>query len=216
MKILIAEDHSTSRLLLQATLKQWGHEVVAVNDGNQAWETLQQEDSPHLAIFDWMMPGLDGVEVCRKARAEGKMSHLYVIMLTTRDTKDDIAEALEAGADDYVNKPFNRKELQARIHVGQRVLNLQIALTTRVNELEESIQREKQLQGLLPICSYCKKIRDDNNYWSQVERYIERHADVALSHSICPDCYENVVKPELEAFQASVETEKKNDHNHDH
>ena len=213
MKILIAEDDATSRLLLETTLKQWGHEVVAASDGSQAWEVLQQEDTPHLAIFDWMMPGLDGVEVCRKARAQSQMAHLYIIMLTTRDTKDDIAEALEAGADDYVNKPFNRKELQARIHVGKRVLDLQMALTARVKELEASIQREKQLQGLLPICSYCKKIRDDNNYGSQVERYIEHHSDVAFSHSICPDCYETVVKPELEAFQASVEAEKKSAQN---
>ncbi len=130
-------------------------------------------------------------------------------MLTTRDTKEDLAEALDAGADDFISKPFNRKELQARINVGARMLNLQMTLSKRVIELEESIQREKQLQGLLPICSYCKKIRDDNNYWSQVERYIEQKADVAFSHSICPDCYESVVKPEIQALQDSVNANKK-------
>ncbi len=214
MKILIAEDDATSRLLLEATLKQWDHEVVIAVDGTQAWEALQQDDAPHLAIFDWMMPGMDGVEVCRRARESGGMAHLYIIMLTTRDSKGDIAEALQAGADDFVNKPFDRKELQARIQVGERVLGLQMALSDRVSELEASLQREKHLQGLLPICSYCKKIRDDNNYWSQVERYIEHHADVAFSHSICPDCYETKVKPELEAFQAEMNAKKSDEHNH--
>lgn len=214
MKILIAEDDATSRLLLQTTLKQWGHEVVATTDGQQAYDALLEEGAPHLAIFDWMMPHLDGVEVCRKAREEAELEHLYVIMLTTRDTKDDIAEALQAGADDYLNKPFDRKELQARIQVGKRVLDLQIALTARVRELEESIEREKHLQGLLPICSYCKKIRDDQNYWQQVERYVESRADVAFSHSICPDCYETKVKPELEAFQAEIEANKGQGHSH--
>ncbi len=208
MRILIAEDDSTSRLLLEVTLKQWDHDVVTATNGNEAWDILQGEDPPNLAIFDWMMPVLDGVEVARRARTLDTLSHLYIIMLTTRDTKDDIAEALGAGADDYVNKPFNRKELQARINVGLRVLELQMTLAHRVKELEESIQREKQLQGLLPICSYCKKIRDDNNYWSQVERYIEHHANVAFSHSICPDCYDTVVKPEIQALQNSVAKEK--------
>jgi sigma-B regulation protein RsbU (phosphoserine phosphatase) len=209
MRILIAEDDATSRLLLERTLLQWDYEVITTKNGTEAWEILQGEQPPNLAIFDWMMPDIDGVEVCRRARALDTLSHLYVIMLTTRDTKEDLAEALDAGADDFSSKPFNRKELQARINVGARMLNLQMTLSKRVIELEESIQREKQLQGLLPICSYCKKIRDDNNYWSQVERYIEQKADVAFSHSICPDCYESVVKPEIQALQDSVNANKK-------
>jgi DNA-binding response OmpR family regulator len=209
MRILIAEDDATSRLLLERTLLQWDYEVITTKNGTEAWEILQGEQPPNLAIFDWMMPDIDGVEVCRRARALDTLSHLYVIMLTTRDTKEDLAEALDAGADDFISKPFNRKELQARINVGARMLNLQMTLSKRVIELEESIQREKQLQGLLPICSYCKKIRDDNNYWSQVERYIEQKADVAFSHSICPDCYESVVKPEIQALQDSVNANKK-------
>ena len=153
-------------------------------------------------------PHLDGIEVCRKAREEAQLKHLYVIKLTTRDTKDDIAEALQAGADNYLNKPFDRKEMQARIQVGKRVLDLQIALMDRVRALEASIKREKHLQGLLPIYSYCKKMRDDQNYWQQVERYVETRADVAFSHSICPECNETKVKPELEAFQAEIDADK--------
>ncbi|MDE0964604.1 MAG: response regulator transcription factor [Candidatus Latescibacteria bacterium] len=214
MKILIAEDDATSRLLLQTLLKQQG--VIATTDGQQAYDALLAEDAPRLAIFDWMMPQLDGIEVCRKAREDAQLKHLYVIMLTTRDTKDNIAEALQAGADDYLNKPFDRKEMQARIQVGKRVLDLQIALTDRVRALEASIKREKHLQGLLPICSYCKKIRDDQNYWQQVERYVETRADVAFSHSICPECYETKVKPELEAFQAEVDADKDPPDSHSH
>jgi len=209
MRILIAEDDATSRLLLEKTLGQWGYDVTITKDGDEAWDVLQSEEAPNLAVLDWMMPNTDGIDVCRRARELEKLQHLYIIMLTTRDTKEDLAEALEAGADDYINKPFNRKELQARINVGMRMLNLQMTLSRRVQELEESIQRERQLQGLLPICSYCKKIRDDNNYWSQVERYIEQKADVAFSHSICPDCYESVVKPEIQALQDSVNANKK-------
>ena len=216
MKILIAEDDATSRLLLQTTLKQWGHEVIATTDGQQAYDALLAEDAPRLAIFDWMMPQLNRIKVCRKTREDAQLEHLYVIMLTTRDTKDDIAEALQAGADDYLNKPFDRKEMQARIQVGKRVLDLQIALTDRVRALEASIKREKHLQGLLPICSYCKKIRDDQNYWQQVERYVETRADVAFSHSICPECYETKVKPELEAFQAEVDADKDPPDSHSH
>lgn len=211
MRILIAEDDATSRLLLENTLGQWGYDVTVTKDGDEAWDVLQSEEAPNLAVLDWMMPRTDGIDVCRRARDLEKLQHLYIIMLTTRDTKEDLAEALEAGADDYINKPFNRKELQARINVGMRMLNLQMTLSKRVQELEESIQRERQLEGLLPICSYCKKIRDDNNYWSQVERYIENRTDVAFSHSICPECYESVVKPEIEALKSSVDQSKSMD-----
>ena len=213
MKILIAEDDETSRLLLETTLSRWGHEVVSTKDGQQAYDALLEKDGPKLAILDWMMPYLDGVEICRKARLESAIQHLYIVMLTTRNTVDDITEALDSGADDYLNKPFDRKELRARIAVGSRIIDLQTTLADRVRELEESTRREKHLQGLLPICSYCKKIRDDQNYWQQVERFVETRADVAFSHSICPDCYESQVKPEIKAFQDDIDAEKKRQSN---
>ena len=188
MRILIAEDDTASRRLLQASLARWGYEVIVTSDGQQAWEQLQLPNAPPLLILDWLMPGLDGIDVCRKARAHKNLRSAHIILLTSRDTKDDLVQGLEAGADDYVTKPFDPEELKARVHVGSRVVQLQRALADRVQELEAALSREKLLQGLLPICCYCKKIRDDSNYWHQVENYVSEHADVRFSHSVCPEC----------------------------
>ena len=194
MKILIAEDESVSRRMLEATVSKWGYEVSLACDGNEAWAQLQQPASPPLLILDWQMPGIDGIDLCRRIREHKGLSSLYVILLTSRDTKKDLVHGLEAGADDYVTKPFDPEELRARLHVGTRVIGLQHALAERVEELEAALYREKQLQGLLPICCYCKKIRDDSNYWHQVEAYMAQHAQVQFSHSVCPECTEKFKK----------------------
>jgi DNA-binding response OmpR family regulator len=188
MKILIAEDDPVSRRLLQAALIKWGYEVIVTTNGKEAWAALQQPGAPSLLVLDWLMPETDGVEVCRQARATPALKSAYIILLTSRGSKEDIVQGLEAGADDYVTKPFDHGELRARVQVGSRVVQLQSALADRVKELEEAIANVKQLQGLLPICSYCKKIRDDGNYWHRVESYIAGHANVRFSHGICPDC----------------------------
>jgi len=190
MKILIAEDDPVSRRLLQAALIKWGYEVIVTANGKEAWQALQEADAPSLLILDWLMPEMDGVEICREARRIAAFKSAYILLLTSRGSKEDIVEGLEAGADDYVTKPFDHGELRARVQVGARVVQLQSALADRVKELEEAIANVKQLQGLLPICSYCKKIRDDGNYWHRVESYIAGHANVRFSHGICPDCSE--------------------------
>ncbi len=200
MRVLIAEDDATSRRLLELTLNRWGNEAVTAADGNEAWEWLQRDDCPRLAILDWMMPGIDGTELCRRVR-ERLNDPPYVILLTARGTRDDMVEGLDAGADDYVTKPFDREELRARVRAGQRILELQDRLKERVRELEEAIAHVRLLQGILPICCYCKKVRDDQNYWQQVESYIARHSDMQFSHGICPDCWESKVKPELELIK---------------
>lgn len=198
MKVLIAEDDLTTRHRLEKILTRWGYEAVVCSDGKQAWEELQDTNAPRLAILDWMMPEMDGVEVCRCLRKIDTQDPVYVILLTARGKWENIVCGLDAGADDYIVKPFEPGELQARIRVGCRVLQLQSKLVNHIKELQDSIQHVKTLQGFLPICSYCKKIRDDNNYWQKIEKYISEHSDTRFTHSVCPECYERCVKPELE------------------
>lgn len=188
MKVLIAEDEPVSRRLLEGALARWGYQVVVAADGEQAWKILQETDSPMLIVLDWLMPGLDGVDVCRRAREDVRLNSAYILLLTSRTSKEDVVQGLEAGADDYVTKPFDAAELRARIQVGARLVSLQHALAERVRDLESALSHVKQLHGLLPICCYCKKIRDDRNYWHQVESYVANHADVRFSHGICPEC----------------------------
>lgn len=201
MKVLIAEDDMVSRHLLHIKLNQWGYDVIETKDGHEAWLALQQENAPHLAILDWMMPGMDGIDICRTARASAQFQSIYFILLTTRNDQKDIIEGLQAGADDYITKPFESQELQARVQVGARIVRLQSQLAARVSELEDALAQVKQLEGIMPICSYCKKIRDDQNYWQQIEKYISEHSEATFSHGICPDCYEQYVQPELDQFR---------------
>lgn len=198
MRVLIAEDDETSRLVLTANLKQWGYEVLVATNGQEALDQLEQPDPPMLAILDWMMPVLDGVEVCRRVRANPALKSAYLILLTAKGTEESIVQGLEAGANDYVAKPFKRRELQARLRVGLRVIQLQDELVRHVAQFEAALEQVKELQGLLPICSYCKRIRDDHNYWEQIDTYVAEHSKAEFSHGICPDCYEKIVKPELD------------------
>jgi phosphoserine phosphatase RsbU/P len=192
MKILIAEDDPVSRRVLQATLNNFDYEVVAVADGADAWAALQRKDAPSLAILDWMMPKLDGVEICRRVRATPTATPPYLILLTAKSSKEEVVAGLDAGANDYLTKPFDRAELRARVQVGVHVLELQRNLAERVRELETALSQVKQLQGLLPICSYCKKIRDEQNYWQRVDSYLTEHTDMLFSHGICPECCQRV------------------------
>lgn len=205
MKILIAEDDPISRVVLERTLTNWGHEVVVVCDGQSAWDILQRGDAPKLAILDWMMPLIDGLEVCRRVRALARSEPTYIIFLTAKHQKDDIASGLDSGANDYVTKPFDRRELRARLDVGERMTKLQRDLAERVHSLEAALEQIRQLQMLLPICSYCKNVRDDQNYWQKLDTYFAKHSDVQFSHGICPDCYRDVVVPEMAAQGIELE-----------
>lgn len=211
MKILIAEDDEVSRRILQLELKSWGHEVVSTRDGSEAWSIIKTDESPPLAILDWMMPGIDGVEICRRAREMQRAVPVYIILLTAKNGKQHIVEGLEAGAGDYITKPFDRDELRARVQVAQTVVELQQNLAARVTELEDALKLVKQLQGVLPICSYCKNVRDDSNYWQKVESYIAEHSEARFSHGICPDCYKAIIEPQFDQKKHEREAAGKKD-----
>ncbi|HRI89322.1 MAG TPA: response regulator transcription factor [Candidatus Hydrogenedentes bacterium] len=190
MRILVAEDDAFSRKALEAVLNRLGYDVLAVNDGVAAWEALQAKDSPKIGILDWMMPGMTGTEVCQRARENAGTESKYLILLTSRSGKEDIVEGLTAGANDYVTKPFDEKELLARVRVGERVIDLEQQLRNRVEELEAAAAHIKRLQGILPICMFCHRIRDDEELWRRIEDYLMQNADVQLSHGLCPECFQ--------------------------
>lgn len=189
MNILIAEDDAVSRRILEETLTNWDYAVTVTKDGLEAWEALQRDDSPMLAILDNMMPGMDGFELCRKVREMPRDQTPYILLLTAMSSKDDVVRGIEAGANDYLTKPFHREELRVRVGAGIQILNLQTSLFQRVQELEGALTKVKQLQGILPMCSYCRQVRDDKDYWQKVEGYIEDNSGIQFSHGICPDCY---------------------------
>jgi CheY-like chemotaxis protein len=196
-RILVAEDHYVSRHLLERNLQNWGFEVISAQDGAAAAEILEGPEAPSIAILDWMMPRMDGVEVCQRIRKNHNNPYIYLLMLTAKSQKDEIATGLDAGADDYVIKPFDPDELRARLKVGQRVVELERTLEKRVKDLEAALADVKRLKSLLPICMYCKSVRDDQDYWRQIDEYIYTETGTDFSHGICPACMEKIAKGQL-------------------
>jgi DNA-binding response OmpR family regulator len=192
MRVLVADDDPLGVTILSRALERWGFDVAVAHDGEEAWRIIQQDDQPAIAILDWVMPAPDGLELCRRIRSDESRAHLHVILLTAREGRADLMAGLDAGADDYLTKPFDADELRARVNVGARIVTLQRRLSRRVTELQAALAHVKQLSGLLPICSYCKRIRSDQNYWQQLESYISEHSDAEFSHAICPECYEEI------------------------
>src|SRR5262249_9085682 len=136
-------------------------------------------------------------EVCRRLRQRAGLEPTYLILLTGKDSREDLVAGLEGGADEYLTKPIDPEELRVRLKAAARIVELQSKLAERVRELQDALTQVRQLRGLLPICMYCKRIREEENYWERVEAYISKHSAAPFSHGICPDCYETVVKPEL-------------------
>ena len=192
MRILIAEDDPVTARILDQLGRTWGYEMMLVKDGPASLAELQKGDGPQLALLDWVMPGMDGPEVCRRVREAGGSN--YLILITAKDNRADIVAGLDAGADDYLVKPFDPAELRARIKAGIRILDLQARLAAHVTELQDALANVRRLSGLLPMCSYCKAIRDDSDYWHRVEEYVTEHADVSFSHGICPKCLEGAYR----------------------
>jgi phosphoserine phosphatase RsbU/P len=182
MKILVVDDDVFSRTLLSATLKRLGYDPVAATDGQEAIETYRKTHFP-LVISDWVMPRIDGLELCRLIRAERRQTYTYIMLLTVMEGTHSQLEGLSAGADDFITKPFNEDVLCARILVGDRIGNIQNA--------------NRALAQLVPICSYCKKVRNDSDYWQRLDEFLLDQKNLHLSHGICPECYEKTVLPEL-------------------
>lgn len=182
MKVLAIEDQPMAALQLTAALRALGHEPECVKDGITAWQKLE-ENSFRVVVSDWRMPGVDGLDLCRMVRQRGG-EYIYFILISaagvTRETRE---AALQAGVDDFLAKPIDPDELGMRLHVAERILGF----TAQV----------KQLESFLPICGYCKKVRDDKKYWKEIEAYVSERDGTRFSHGVCPTCYDSMVIPQL-------------------
>ena len=198
--ILAADDDGVTRAVLGRMIGACGWQPLVVGSGQEALAAFEQPNAPLVGILDWGMPGLTGLDVCQRLRQVKVEVRPYLIMVTAREKTGDAIIALDAGADDYVVKPIEPKTLQARVRVGLRTVGLQETLAAQAATLREALTHVKQLRNLLPICAYCKRIRDDQNYWQTVEHYLNEHAGVVFSHGYCPSCIQEHVEPQLAAL----------------
>lgn len=187
MNVLVADDDEFTRALLERHLQRWGFGTVHARTGIEALERLL-EGATRLAIVDWSMPGMDGDEVCRRVREKDERNPPYIIILTGRNAKEDVVAGLKAGANDFVAKPFDENELYARLQVGERVVRLQSVLADQIAKLEDALAHIKTLQGILPICVHCHRIRSDHESWQRLEKYLQEHSEAQFSHGVCPEC----------------------------
>lgn len=199
MEILLADDDRVLRVMLRKQLAGWGYEPLEAADGDAAWNLLSAPRPPRLALLDWEMPGREGVEICREYRELSEKENrplTFLIILTARRGQQDVIAGLDSGAHDFIKKPVDIGELRSRLAVGRRLVEAE-------DRLRQAMEQIQQLQGLLPICSGCKKIRDDTGYWTQIETYISRYSTAEFSHSFCPECLQRLypevykkIKPE--------------------
>jgi len=187
-RLLVVEDHVATRDKLAFLLQRQGYEVMVASDGETAKTMLAESDGPTIALLDWMLPDVTGLDVCRALRDNPTNRFVYFIIITARDSTSDLAEAFEAGADDFIPKPCDPTELLARLRSAERIVELEHRLSARVAQVEEALENVRRLHQLLPICMYCKKIRNDSQYWQEIEYYLHEQAGTDFSHGICPDC----------------------------
>jgi sigma-B regulation protein RsbU (phosphoserine phosphatase) len=186
MKILIVEDDTESRETLQTLLELDGHDVTSTQNGNEGWQAFEGGNFP-VVISDWLMPEMDGLELCRRIRAAERLSYSYVLLVSALKGKSSYLQGMAAGADDFVSKPYDPDELKTRLIVAARIIGIQ--------------DRVKRLEGILPTCMYCKKIRDEHNQWVGIETYITTRSRASFSHGVCPGCYDSILRPELDRLR---------------
>ncbi len=174
--------------MVQVSLEDWGYSVESTKDGEEAWKILQHEHPPQIAILDWEMPGLSGVELCRKIKDMKRNSPIHVILLTARDSRNDISKGFDAGADDYITKPFNNDELRCRIKVAERIVTIQSSLNYSLQELKQALDLIDSYQEQIVICPTCSKLESFDGTWRAPSELLVYPVDPRFIESDCPEC----------------------------
>lgn len=196
-RILVTDDSAINTKIVERILKNENFEIVTALGGNEALEKINSE-SFDLILLDIEMPDISGYDVCKQIRANPATKDIPVIFLTAKDDDASLLKGFEVGGQDYLTKPVKAAELLARVRTHVALKLTYDKQEVLINDLKKALAQVKQLNGLLPICSSCKKIRDDKGYWTQVEFYISKHTDVDFSHSICPDCMKKLYPKQYE------------------
>ncbi|MDE0768592.1 MAG: response regulator [Opitutaceae bacterium] len=188
--IHIVEDDMTTRRLLENLTSLLGYKVVSYDNGDDAWYAFAQKQ-PQVVISDWKMLGKDGLELCRRLRESNADTYTYFILVTVqRRSRWNMEQAIEAGVDDFLKKPIGSEEIWNRLRVAERILSFN--------------RQVKTLESLIPICAYCKKVRNDSDLWEQIEQYVNERTGADFTHSICPPCMDKHVRPEMESYKNSL------------
>ena len=186
----IVEDDPTTQRLLENLTSLLGYQVESYNNGDEAWDAFATID-PQIVISDWKMPGKDGLELCRRIRGMHSDTYTYFILVTAqRRSRSNLEQAIGAGVDDFLKKPIGSDEIWNRLRVAERILGFN--------------KQVKTLESLIPICAYCKKVRNDDDLWEQIEQYVNERTGADFTHSICPSCLEEQVRPQMEAYKKSM------------
>ena len=190
LRVLVADDSPIFLGMVSMMLSDWGFEVTACESGTDALKVTSSEDSPSIVLLDWMMPDIDGLEVCRQIRNNSANRYFYIILVTGKTDPEALVEAFKAGVDDFIAKPVDQSVLRARLRAGQRIVILRDEVH-KLRELKEAKQRIEWLEDILPVCMHCGKIRDQKQIWLNAEAYLEKVAGKNFSHGLCDDCLES-------------------------
>ena len=186
----IVEDDPTTRRLLENLTSLLGYQVESYNNGDEAWDAFATID-PQIVISDWKMPGKDGLELCRRIRGMHSDTYTYFILVTAqRRSRSNLEQAIGAGVDDFLKKPIGSDEIWNRLRVAERILGFN--------------KQVKTLESLIPICAYCKKVRNDDDLWEQIEQYVNERTGADFTHSICTSCLDEHVRPQMGAYKKSM------------
>ncbi|MBI3878081.1 MAG: response regulator [Verrucomicrobia bacterium] len=192
VKVLIADDDAAMRMVLMNLLTKWGYTVAPTTNATEAWEVLQNDPTIRIAILDWFMPDMTGVQLTKRIR-EANIIPFHVILLTSRGGKETMLEGLKAGADDFLTKPCDKEVLEARMAVAQRMVDLQSYIVQRLTDAEASVVALRQLRPFLSICGICGKVRDSENEWHKLDVALPNSGDTGIS-VCCPDCAKRIGK----------------------